>query len=495
MAKRKLGFTSSVGFILAAAGSAVGLGNLWGFPYKTAMNGGAAFVLIYIACVLFIGCVTMLSEIFIGRRAHANPITAFKSVNKNIGWFGLLSICIPFLITCYYSVLGGYTVKYSLNSFVGNEGILGTFSTNVGDVILCTAIFIVITLLIIMAGVKDGIEKMSKVLMPVLLIILVVMVVYSLCLGEGVSEGLSFYLKPDFSSVTFTTVLSAMGQAFFSLSLGMGAMITYGAYTGRETNLVTATGLVCLCDTAVALLGGLAIFPAIAHFDPSLLNGSRGIGLIFSILPSVFNSMGVIGQILSFLFFAMVTIAALTSVISLVEVVTQFSIQKFKLQRKKAVTIVTAICFVISIPIGISLGKVGICEEPGLNLFGLDLLTFLDEVTNTVLMPVCAFFSCITIGWFFGADATVQGLEERGCKMGWLGGVYKVMVRYITPILILVVEVGGIIDKIKAKQYSVVIFSYVLLLVCVAVYFVFLRNTDTGTNKDEVMTEVVEIHD
>ena len=277
MEKKKVGFASGIGFILAAAGSAVGLGNLWGFPYKTSQNGGAAFVLIYVACVLLIGFVTMLSEIYLGRRAQANPMTAYKMIHKNLGWCGLVAIVIPAFIICYYSVLGGWTTKYALNSFSGNAGIVGTFSVNTGEVILYTAIFLVLSMMIIMGGVKDGIEKASKVLMPVLFLILVAIAVYALTLGSGVREGLSFYLKPDFSGITFKSVLVAMGQAFYSLSLGMGIMITYGSYTGKEVNLVRSTAMICIFDTLVALIAGLAIFPSVAHFDPALLGSSKGV--------------------------------------------------------------------------------------------------------------------------------------------------------------------------------------------------------------------------
>ena len=283
--KKTVGFASSLGFILAAAGSAVGLGNIWAFPYKTSQNGGAAFVLLYIACVIFIGFVTMLSEIYLGRRAAANPITAYKKVSKNLGWCGLVAITIPVFITCYYSVLGGWTTKFAVNSFHGNAGILGTFSVNTGEVILYTAIFVAIAAIIIACGVEEGIERMSKVLMPILFLIVVGVAIYSLTLGEGVAEGLSFYLKPDFSVITVKSVLAAMGQAFFSLSLGMGIMLTYGSYTGKGINVVMSTAMICLFDTAVALIAGLAVFPAVAHFDPSLLGSSRGVGLIFIILP------------------------------------------------------------------------------------------------------------------------------------------------------------------------------------------------------------------
>lgn len=492
MGKKKVGFASGIGFILAAAGSAVGLGNLWSFPYKTAKNGGAAFVFVYIACVLLIGFVTMLSEIHLGKRAHANPITAYKKVNKNIGWFGLIAILIPFFITCYYSVLGGYTVKYTLNSFSGNARLLSTFSVNNGEVILYTGIFILLTIVVIMGGVKEGIEKVSKVLMPTLFVILVGIVVYSLSLGEGVSKGLEFYLNPDFSALGLDGVLNAMGQAFFSLSLGMGIMITYGSYTGKEVNIVKSTAMICFFDTLVAFLSGLAIFPAVAHFDPAKLEESSGIGLIFDIMPTVFDSMGMVGQIVSFLFFAMVGIAALTSLISLIEVVTQFVIQKFKAPRKKSALVAAILCFAVSVPIGISLGRVGILEEEGLNLFGLDWLTFFDEVTNSVLMPVCAFFACLTIGWIIKPKNALIEMEEHGTRSKIhpvLGAIYTVMVRFITPALIVLIEVFGIKAKFEDGQQAVVYVAYGLLAACVIVYFLFFRNTETGDNDDEIIVD------
>ena len=488
--KKKVGFASGIGFVLAAAGSAVGLGNIWGFPYKTSANGGAAFVFIYIACVLFIGFITMMCEIFIGKRAQANPITSYKKVNKNIGFFGLVAVIIPAFIVCYYSVLGGWTVKYALNSFSGNSGIIGTFSVNTGEVILYTAIFVILCLLVVMGGVEEGIEKMSKVLMPVLFIILIGVVIYALTLGEGVRQGLAYYLKPDFSAVTGKTFLTAMGQAFFSLSLGMGAMITYGSYTGKEINLVKSTAMICFFDTLIALLAGLAIFPSIAHFDPELLSGAKGVGLIFIILPQVFDSMGVIGQVVSFFFFAMVVIAALTSNLSLIEVVNQFTIQKFHADRKKAALVVGLICFAVSIPVGISLGHVAILEESSPALFGLDWLTFFDEVTNTVLMPVCALFACIAVGWIIKPKEAIKEIEEEGTKFpSWLKKVFPAMVKFVTPALIIIVEISGLKSEIEGGNLAVIVFAYALIAIAAIIYFALLRNIDTGTNADEKLTK------
>ena len=484
--KKSVGFASSIGFILAAAGSAVGLGNIWAFPYKTSQNGGAAFVLLYIACVIFIGFVTMLSEIYLGRRAAANPISAYKKINKNLGWCGLVSIIIPTFITCYYSVLGGWTTKFAVNSFNGNAGILSTFSVNTGEVILYTAIFVAIATIIIACGVEEGIERMSKVLMPILFLIVVGVAIYSLTLGDGVAEGLAFYLKPDFSVITFKSVLAAMGQAFFSLSLGMGIMITYGSYTGRSINIVESTAMICLFDTVVALLAGLAIFPAVAHFDPSLLSSSQGVALIFIILPQVFDSMGVAGKIVSFAFFVMVVIAAVTSVMSLIEVATQFVIQKFKANRKVSAIVVALLCFAVSIPVGISLGHVAILGESSPTLFGLDWLTFFDEVTNTVLMPICALFACIAVGWVIKPHNAIAEIESEGTAMApWLKRFYSVMIRYITPLLIVIVEIGGLASEIEAGNIAVVVFAYALIAVCAIVYFAFFRNSYTGANADE----------
>lgn len=493
MDKKKNTFGSGLGFVLAAAGSAVGLGNLWGFPYKTQEYGGAAFVLVYIACVLLIGAVTMVCEIFIGRRAQANPVTAFKKVSPTVGWFGVLAILIPGFIACYYSVLGGYTVRFAVNSFHGNDGTMDAFASNGLLVTIFTAIFIAGAIFVVMAGVKGGIEKASKVLMPVLFILLFGTAVFSLCLGEGVAEGLKFYLKPDFSKLGGTQILAAMGQAFYSLSLGMGAMIVYGSYTGKEISIAKSTGMICLFDTFVALLAGFAIFPALYHYKatagvmPEEIQGSK---LMFKTLPMVFESLGVVGKIVSFLFFAMVTIAALTSVISLLEVVCQFMIQKFRVSRKKAVSALALVCFFISIPIGISAGQ-DMSQAGAIKVFGMDLLSFFDTVTNTVLMPVCAFFSCIAIGWMIGSKKAVAEMEAEGQNLGFFRPIFMFMVKYVTPVLILAIEILGVYGlvfpegKFSGNGLGIALSAYGLLLIGVVLYFVFFKKQETGTNADE----------
>ncbi|MBR2870730.1 MAG: sodium-dependent transporter [Clostridia bacterium] len=515
--QKRNGFASGIGFILAAAGSAIGLGNLWSFPYKTAKYGGAAFVFTYILSVLIIGVIVMVAELHIGRRSQANPVSAYKKVNKNVGWLGLFAVLIPFFIICYYSVLGGYTVKYAMNSFAGNAGILETFTGNAGEVIMYTAIFMILAILVVMAGVKGGIEKASKVLMPTLFFILVAVAVYSLFLGEGVSEGLNFYLNPDFSELGFDGILAAMSQAFFSLSLGMGIMVSYGSYAGKEIKVGQSISMICIFDTMVALLAGLAIFPAVYHYQA--VSGATnvetgGLLLMFQTLPLVFEGMGTFGQILSFFFFAMVVIAALTSVISLLEVVTQLVIQKFHVQRKKAILVVAAICFAISIPIGISLGLV-LNGDKSMLICGQNWLDFFDLVTNVVLMPLGALGACMVLGWMLDKPAKKsdmfnpmylnETLKKDGLNLGWFGKVFAVMVKYVTPLLILVVEIFGVFDIImpansitgirafSSNGLGIVLTAYGLCVVAIAVYFMFFKKSETGNNADELLIEEKQV--
>lgn len=506
--KKRNGFASGIGFILAAAGSAVGLGNLWGFPYKTGANGGAAFVFVYILCVLLMGSTALVAEMYLGRRAQANPVTAYKKANKKLGFVGVLVIFIPFLIICYYSVLGGWTFKFAANSFQpiaqaqnGSSSFFGAFTSNAFEPVFYTLIFMLLASVVIMAGVKGGIEKASKVLMPTLFILLVAVAVYCLCLGDGVKQGLNFYLNPDFSKLGFEGVLAAMGQAFYSLSLGMGIMVSYGSYTGKEIKIGKSIAMIAIFDTLVALIGGLAIFSAVGALSPELLGTDDlgGVALMFIVLPKIFGQMGSIGQLVSFLFFAMVVIAALTSVISLLEVATQFVIQKFRVQRKKATLILCFVAVIISMPIAWSVGG---AFNGKIAIFGFDLLTFLDEMTNTVLMPVGAFFSCLAIGWFIGENKTFKewinpmrtfrALKDDGLDVGWFTKVFAFMVKYVGPALILFVEIFGIIGKVEkegAHYWWVIVFSLVLIVVSLIVYFVFFVNKETGTNEDELLIE------
>ena len=501
----KKGFASSIGFILAAAGSAVGLGNLWGFPYKTSANGGAAFVLVYIVCVIIIGAIAMIAEIYLGKRAQANTVSVYKKANKNLGWVGLVVMTIPFLITTYYSVLGGWTLKFAISPFqpiteATNANAFGAFISSPFEPIFYTLIFMIISAFIIVAGIKGGIESASKVLMPILFLILVSIVIVALSLGEGVKEGLAYYLKPDFSALGFKGILAAMGQAFFSLSLGMGAMICYGSYTGNEIKVGNSVLMICIFDSLVALLAGLAIFPSVYHYIA--VNGANaselgmgGVGLMFQTLPIVFESLGLFGQILSFFFFAMVAIAATTSVISLLEVVAQFVIQKFGIKRRKATLIICLIALVISIPVAWSVGG---AFSGAITIFGFDMLTFFDEATNTVLMPLGAFAATLTVGWFVGEKKTIKDwfnpktllntMHEEGISLGAFDIIFAFMVKYVTPLLIIFLDIAGIITAIigNANYIYVVAFALLIVAICVGIYFAFFKNTNTGSNENEV---------
>ena len=490
MEKKRNGFGSSIGFILASAGSAVGLGNIWGFPYKTGAYGGAAFVIVYVLFALLLGIAGMTAEMFLGRRAAANPITAFKKVNEKLGFAGLLVIAIPFFIICYYSVLGGYTLRAAVSSitdigknFTEVSAGMDAFMANPWLPAVCTFVFLLLSVLIIMGGVQKGIEKASKVLMPLLFIILIVVMVYSLCLGEGVKEGLDFYiLKADFKALGWNGVAAAMGQVFFSMSLGMGIMMVYGSYAGKEINLFRSAVQISLIDTSIALMAGFAIFPAAFHFMEvegvaAADVGLGGFALMFYTLPQVFASLGVAGAIMGCFFFVMVAIAAVTSVVSLIEVVTQFIIQKFRVNRKTAAIIPMVLATLISIPVSLSLGGV-------FSFVGFDLLTFFDEITNTVLMPLGALIACLCVGWVVSKEEYMGDVS----KSPRVARVMYYITRYITPVLILGVELFGVLTNVSANvSYWAVIAAALLLVLAVeTVYFMLLQGKDTGCNADEL---------
>ena len=494
MEKKRNGFGSSLGFVLASAGSAVGLGNIWAFPYKTGANGGAAFVLVYILFAALFGIVGMVGEMYLGRRAAANPITAFKKVNKKTGAAGLLVIAIPFFIICYYSVLGGYTLRGAVSAvadigkgFLDVNAGMDSFMAHPYLPVVCTVVFLALATLIIMGGVQKGIEKASKVLMPSLFLILLGVMIYSLCLGEGVREGLDFFiLKVDFAALGWDGVAAAMGQVFFSMSLGMGIMMVYGSYAGEEINLFKSAVQISIIDTMIALMAGFTIFPAAYHFmavegvPPSAV-GLGGFELMFYTLPQVFASLGVVGGIIGCFFFLMVAIAAITSVVSLLEVVTQFIIQAFHINRKIASIFPMAVAAAISVFVSLSLGG-------SFKVFGMDLLTYFDEVTNTVLMPVGALVACVCVGW-----AVPRAELEKHIVPGKpiVGRVISYMARFVSPILILAVEISGTAQKVlnDAWYWAVVAGAVALIVACIAVYAIFFYHRQTGCNADELLKE------
>lgn len=473
MEQKKQGFGSKIGFILAAAGSAVGLGNIWRFPYLVGRHGGGAFVLVYLLSVLLLGTVVMIAEMFIGKRAQRDIVNSYGKANKWLKWIGLLGVMVPFIISTYYAVIGGwasgYAVEYVINSNAIAPGEAGAaftsfISTPVRS-ILFFALFLVAAILIVCGGVQKGIEKAGKILMPALFVLLIAVIIAAMCLpgkGEGqtVVDGLTFYLgKFDFEALGWNGVIAAMGQAFFSLSLGMGVMIAYGSYTGKGINIGKSALTVCGLDTLVALLAGFAIFPAMFATGNSDLVSQAGAGLMFIALPEVFAAMGTAGNLVGFMFFVLVIFAAITSLISLIEVVSQYTLEKYHWSRAKATSVFGGIIGLIGLFVCLSQGYIEY------NLFGFDLLTYFDEVTNAVIMPILAFFACITVGYIIKPKNVMKELEEMGSSFKgqkfWLA-----MTMSVTPALVLIVLIMGVIDKFKVfNNYGYVLGGAAVLIV------------------------------
>ena len=473
MEQKKQGFGSKIGFILAAAGSAVGLGNIWRFPYLVGRHGGGAFVLVYLLSVLLLGTVVMIAEMFIGKRAQKDIVNSYGKVNKWLKWIGLLGVMVPFIISTYYSVIGGwasgYAIEYVINSNTITSGGAGAaFTSFISDPvrsILFFALFLVAAILIVCGGVQKGIEKAGKILMPALFVLLIAVIIAAMCLpgkGEGqtVVDGLTFYLgKFDFEALGWNGVIAAMGQAFFSLSLGMGVMIAYGSYTGKGINIGKSALTVCGLDTLVALLAGFAIFPAMFATGNSALVSEAGAGLMFIALPEVFAAMGTAGNFVGFMFFVLVIFAAITSLISLIEVVSQYTLEKYHWSRAKATCVFGGIIGLIGLFVCLSQGY------KGYNLFGFDLLTYFDEVTNAVIMPILAFVACITVGYIIKPKNVMKELEEMGSSFKgqkfWLA-----MTMSVTPALVLIVLIMGVIDKFKVfNNYGYVLGGAAVLIV------------------------------
>jgi len=434
-------WASNIGFILAAAGSAVGLGNIWKFPYLAGANGGAAFVIIYLAMIILIGFTIMLGEMSIGRNTHLSAVGAYKKLNKKWGFVGFIGVVVGFCILSFYSVIGGWVLNYIGKYLIG--GISGAeaanyfsgFISSTTQPIVWHLVFMVICCIIVLKGISGGIEKASKFMMPALFVLLIVVVIRSVTL-EGAMEGIEFFLKPDFSKVTIGTIMAALGQAFFSLSLGMGAIITYGSYLGKTENLEKNAVIIPAIDTAVALLAGFAVLPAVFAFgfEPGV-----GPSLMFITLPSVFDSMP-FGQFFGILFFILIFFAALTSAISLLEVIVSYVIDNLKIERVKATIIMSIILFIIGIPCSLANGPV----MGDFLIFGYNFFDFMSFLAESVLMPLGGLLMCIFIGYVWGIDNIS---EEITC-----GGKYKfksktffvVMIKYIAPVWIFIIWLNAI---------------------------------------------------
>ncbi|MDY5066414.1 MAG: sodium-dependent transporter [Prevotella sp.] len=436
-------FKNTLGVILATAGSAVGLGNVWRFPYMTGQNGGASYIVIYVLCVLLLGIPCMISEFIIGRHSASNTARAYNKMgNRWWGIIGMLSVSTGFLITCYYVIVSGWCLQYMYATVLGELhgdaayfiSYFSDFSSNPWKPLLWVAVFMGITHWVIIHGVRGGIERASKVLMPALFILLLVIVVAS-CMLPGAERGISFLLKPDFSKIDGSVCLNAMGQSFYSLSIGMGCICTYASYFSRRTNLSQSAIQISVIDCLVAILAGLMIFPAAFSVG---VQPDSGPSLIYITLPNVFqqafSAVPFVGTIVSFAFYALMSLAALTSMISLHEVSTAFFQEEMHISRKRSATIVSVSTSVIAIFCSLSLAGVD-----WLVIGGKSLFDWFDFVTGQLFLPIVGFFACLFIGWYVPKDIVRDEFTNWGTLRSPLYPVFLVCVRFVCPTGILLV--------------------------------------------------------
>jgi neurotransmitter:Na+ symporter, NSS family len=440
------GFGSRLGLIAAAAGSAIGLGNIWKFPYITGIYGGAAFIIVYLICIALIGLPVMLSEFIIGRRAQKNAIGAFNKLAPKSPWFltGTMGVAAAFMILAFYGVIAGWTLDYivkaSMNGFAGKtpdqiEAMFTGFVSTTWTPILWQIAFMALTAFVVIAGVKNGIEKFAKILMPILLIIIVILDIRAVTL-PGASAGLNFLFKPDFSKLSVDAILSALGHAFFSLSLGMGTMMTYGSYISKKENLGTTAVQVTIADTLIALLAGVAIFPAVFAFG---IEPSAGPGLVFLTLPNVFQQMPG-GYFFGILFFALLAVAALTSSISILEVVVAYFVEDLKISRKTATIIAATVITLVGIPCSLANGPLS-----DFLIFGMNFLDLLDYISANILLPLGGLFISIFVGWKLKTKDVEDEITNEGTIKASYSKVFLFLSRIVAPAAIAIVFLNGII--------------------------------------------------
>ena len=432
-------FGSKLGVILATAGSAVGLGNVWRFPYMAGQNGGAAFILIYLVCIILLGLPGMMSEFIIGRHSASNAARAYTNLGKHKAWgaLGLMGIITSMIILGFYAVVAGWCLQYLYASIMGGvhgdaEYVKTYFQTFAADPIrptLWAVGFILLTHMVVVRGVRNGIEKASKILMPMLFFLLIVIVIAS-CSLPGAMKGVEFLLKPDFSKVDENVLLEALGQAFFSLSIGIGTMVTYASYFKPDTNLRHTALNVTILDTLVAVLAGVVIFPAVFSVG---IEPSSGPSLVFITLPSIFNDMP-LSMVWSSVFFLLLVVAALTSTISLHEVVTVYLHEEWHLSRKTAAWLTTAVTAALASLASLSLGVLS-----GWTICGLSLFDSLDFLTANILLPAGGFFTCVFVGWKLDRQILRDQITNNGELKFRIYGVFIFLLRYVCPAVLLLI--------------------------------------------------------
>lgn len=440
---KRSSFSGKLGFVLAAAGSAVGLGNIWRFPYLAAQYGGGTFLLIYLILAVTFGFSLMIAEVAIGRKTGLSAIGAFKSLDSRFGFLGVLAALVPIIIFPYYSVIGGWVVKYftvfltgGAHAAAGDDYFTG-FVGGTFEPLGWFLIFLGVTAVIVLLGVEKGIEKVSKFMMPVLVVLAVGISIYCLMM-DGAMEGLAYYVQPHMADVSVKTVLSAMGQLFYSMSLAMGIMVTYGSYMRKDTNLESSVRQIEIFDTAIAFLAGLMIIPAVFVFsggDPKMLQS--GPSLMFVILPKVFDTMH-FGNAVGAAFFLLVIFAALTSSISLMETIVSIFQDKFHWRRRNTCIFVAVLALIMGIPSSLGFGTLSF-----ITWAGMTILDIMDFVSNSVMMPIVAFFTCVFVG-FFVKPKTIA--DEVKVTDGRFVGekLFTVMIKWITPVFLVLILLSSV---------------------------------------------------
>lgn len=448
--KERSNFSGKLGFVLAAAGSAVGLGNIWRFPYLAAKNGGGLFLLCYIILALTFGFTLLTTEVAIGRKTGQSPLTAYGVINKKWKGLGIIACIVPVIILPYYCAIGGWVLKYFCTFITGNasktvdDGYFTGFITGNVSPIVYAVIFILATAVVIYLGVESGIERYSKILMPALFVLIIGIAIYSLTLKNEVDgaivtglDGLKVYVLPDFTGITpkqlVVVMMDAMGQLFYSISVAMGIMITYGSYVKKDVNLMNSINQIEIFDTLVAFLAGLMIIPAVIVFMGR--DGmSAGPGLMFVSLPKVFNAMGKIGVIVGVVFFIMVLFAAITSSISIMEAIVSSIMDRFHITRQKATIYSTIYALIVGTIVCLGY-NVLYFDAPMPNGGTGQILDIMDYVSNNLLMPVVAILTCILIGWVVKPDTVIDEVTVNGEKFG-RKKLYIAMIKFIAPVLL-----------------------------------------------------------
>ena len=457
--KQRSSFTNSVGFVLAAAGSAVGLGNIWRFPYLAAKDGGGLFLLVYVILAVTFGFALLITEIAIGRKTQESSLTAYKKINSKWGFLGFISFIVPFIIYPYYCVIGGWVMKYMFaylafqGQVTATDGFFSGFITAQWQPIFYTVLFAAFAFFIVYKGVEHGIEKYSKMLMPILLVIVIFIAVYSLFIkhtdADGITrtgwQGAAIYFIPSFEGLTIqkflNIIMDAMGQLFYSLSIAMGIMVTYGSYMKKSENLVKSVNHIEIFDTGIALLSGLMIVPAVFMFSGEEGLKSSGVGLMFATLPKVFADMP-FGGIVGLVFFVLVFFAAVTSSISILEAISAGMMDHFKWSRKKATLVMAGSTFLISIIVCLGY-NVFYFEHTLPNGSVAQILDIFDYVSNTVLMPIVGILTCILIGWVAKPKTAIEEITFNGEKFG-RKTLYIVMIKILAPIFLFVILLTGL---------------------------------------------------